>query len=334
MQARQEPSGSWAQAHEIASMLEVRSSDALASWLGDRLGHRFPNARRRTLRVYPGKAARLKGGGGLEAFSILDPALQDPPVPVGLDVPLVDAIRARAPLTVTGSPAGTRLLATLEAGGEVRYLVELLGGVQPTDAASLSDFVSIVAQYFARLVDAETDPLTKLSNRRVFQTHVESGLRRWIDSGRAHFFAVMDIDHFKRINDTFGHLYGDEILVLFANLMRKTFRAGDLLYRFGGEEFVVVYGVEKGRSGAEAPERFRAAVEGFEFPGVGQVTVSCGFTRIADASTPVATLIDRADNALYYAKAHGRNKVDSWDALVASGELKPQVAPNTDVTLF
>ena len=334
MQARQEPTGSWADAHEIASMLEVRSSDALASWLADRLGHRFPNARRRTLRVYPGKAARVKGGGGLEAFSVLDPALQDPPVPVGLDVPLVDAIRARAPLTVSGSPAGTRLLAALEAGGEVRYLIELMGGIQSAEAAALSDFVSIAARYFARLVDAETDPLTRLSNRRVFQTHVESGLRRWIASGRAHFFAVMDIDHFKRINDGLGHLYGDEILVLFANLMRKTFRAGDLLYRFGGEEFVVVYGVEPGRSGAEAPERFRSAVERFDFPGVGRVTVSCGFTRIADASTPVATLIDRSDQALYFAKSHGRNRVDCWDALVASGDLTPKLAANKDVTLF
>jgi diguanylate cyclase (GGDEF)-like protein len=334
MQARQEPTGSWAAAHEIESMLEVRSSDMLASWLADRLGSRFPRAQRRILRVYPGKAARVKGAGEHAAFSVLDPSLHEPPVPVGLDVPLVEAIRARVPLTISAFSGGMRLLAALSCGGEVRYLVELTGDIPPGGAAALSDFVGIVAKYFERLGEAETDPLTRLFNRRIFQTHVETGLRRWIDSGRAHFFAVMDIDHFKRINDGFGHLYGDEILVLFANLMRKTFRAGDLLYRFGGEEFVVVYGVEPGRSGAEAPDRFRAAVEGFEFPGVGRVTVSCGYTRIVDASTPVATLIDRADQALYYAKSHGRNRVSSWDALVAAGELKPPAAANKDVTLF
>jgi diguanylate cyclase (GGDEF)-like protein len=334
MQARQEPSGSWAAAYEIESMLEVRSSDALASWLAERLGTRYPRAARRILRVYPGKAARMKGAAGPEAFSVLDPALQEPPVPVGLDVPLVEAIRARAPLSVANSPQGTRLLAALEGGGEVRYLVELVGDFAPAGAAALSDFVTIVARYFARLVDAETDPLTRLANRRVFQTHVETGLRRWIDSGRSHFFAVLDIDHFKRINDSFGHLYGDEILVLFANLMRKTFRAGDLLYRFGGEEFVVVYGVEPGKGGSEALERFRAAVEAYDFPGVDRVTVSAGFTRIADAATPVASLIDRADQALYYAKGHGRNRIACWDVLAAAGELAPPAAANRDVTLF
>jgi diguanylate cyclase (GGDEF)-like protein len=334
MQAFQEPSRSWAAAHEIESMLDVRSSDALASWLAERLGLRFPRSERRILRVFPGKAARVKGSAGSEPYSVLDQSMRDPPVFVGLDVPLVDAIRARAALSISNSPRGTRLLASLAFGEEVRYLVELTGDVPAGAAAALSDFVSIVNRYFERLCDAESDPLTRLWNRRVFQNHVETGLKRWIDSGRAHFFAVLDIDHFKRINDGFGHLYGDEILVLFANLMRKTFRAGDLLYRFGGEEFVVVYGVESGRSGAEALERFRAAVEGFEFPGVGRVTVSSGFTRIADASTPVASLIDRADQALYYSKSHGRNRVSSWDALVAANELKLPVAPNKDVTLF
>jgi len=163
---------------------------------------------------------------------------------------------------------------------------------------------------------------------------VDAGLRRWTSSGRPHFFAILDIDHFKRINDGFGHLYGDEILVLFANLMRRTFRAGDLLCRYGGEEFIVIFGVESGHGGESAMERFRAAMQACEFPGVGQVTVSAGFTRIAGASTPAAVLIDRADQALYYAKEHGRNRVCSWDALIAAGKLQPKAAVNRDVTLF
>jgi diguanylate cyclase (GGDEF)-like protein len=333
MQARQDLSATWAAAQEIESMLEVRSSDDLAAWLAHRLGTRFPMAQRRILRVYPGKAARVKGSGSHEAYSILDPSLQDPPVPVGLDVPMVEAIRARVPLTITGAGRLSRLLAALSCGGEVRYLVELTGDFAGVNTVALSEFMAIVAKYYERLGEAETDPLTRLWNRRVFQNHVEMGVKRWIASGREHYFAVLDIDHFKRVNDSFGHLYGDEILVHFANFMRKTFRAGDLLYRFGGEEFVVVYGVERGRGGELPLERFRAAVEANDFPKVGRVTVSSGFTRIADAATPIATLIDRADQALYYSKAHGRNRVASWDALVATGELKP-VAHAKDVTLF
>ena len=334
MQSFQQPSGSWGAAHDIESMLDVRASDVLPAWLAERLGSRYPLARRRILRVFPGKAARMKGG-GFEAFAVLDPSLHEPPVPTGVDKPLVEVIRSRAALTMVGIPGGgSRLLVALEAYGEVRYLVELSGELATRGAdAPLSDFVSIVSKYYERLVEAETDPLTRLSNRRVFHSHVDAGLRRWTESGRPHFFAVLDIDHFKRINDGFGHLYGDEILVLFANLMRKTFRAGDLLYRFGGEEFVVIYGVEKGRSGEEALERFRKAVETHDFPGIGKVTVSAGFTRIADSSTPAAILIDRADQAVYHAKALGRNRVCSWDALVAAGEIADRT-PGRDVTLF
>jgi diguanylate cyclase (GGDEF)-like protein len=121
--------------------------------------------------------------------------------------------------------------------------------------------------------------------------------------------------------------------VRFAALLRQTFRAGDLLYRFGGEEFVMIFGVAREADGVLTLERVRSAVEGYDFPGVGRVTVSVGFTRIVDASTPVTTLIDRADKALYYAKAHGRNSVAHWEALVAAGQLEA-TTPNRDVTLF
>ena len=334
MQQRQEPSASWAVASEIESMLDVRSTDALPGWIADRLALRFPRARVRVLRVYPGKAARVKGLPSSESFSVVDLAKHEPPLPIGIDAPLVEAIRARSTLAVTAVPGGARLLVALESGGEVRYLVEATGEVGLGGAAALSDLASLAAKYFERLAEAETDPLTRLNNRRAFQSHVETGLRRWIASGRAHYFAVLDIDHFKGVNDSFGHLYGDEILVLFANLMRRTFRAGDLLYRFGGEEFVVIYGVEPGRDGSLPLERFRAAVEEYDFPGVGRVTTSGGYTRIADAATPVTTLIDRADRALYFAKSRGRNRVGCWESLVAAGELAGSAVANKDVTLF
>jgi PleD family two-component response regulator len=97
---------------------------------------------------------------------------------------------------------------------------------------------------------------------------------------------------------------------------------------------VLIYGIDSpGHGGEGTLERFRAAVERFDFPGVGQVTVSIGFTRIV-AQTPAASLIDRADQAVYYAKAHGRNRVCSWEELVAAGELSPPKTTQPDVTLF
>ena len=320
---------------DVLAMLALGESDALPPWLGERLCALMPGTRVRVLRIYPAKAARIKGLGRYEAFSFTE-SKDDKPVPVGMDAPLISAIRNRNPLSIEQSETGSRLLAVFEAAGEVRYVLELRGAPGGAQAPPVvAPLASMARKYFERLVDGETDPLTRLASRRRFQSHVDAGIRMWTAPGRTYYFAMLDIDHFKRVNDSFGHLYGDEILVHFANLMRATFRAGDQLYRFGGEEFVLIYGVDAPTHGGEGTlERFRAAVEAFDFPGVGKITVSIGYTRIVDAQTPAATLIDRADQSVYYAKAHGRNRVCSWEGLVAAGELKPPKTTQPDVTLF
>jgi diguanylate cyclase (GGDEF)-like protein len=185
------------------------------------------------------------------------------------------------------------------------------------------------------LAEAETDPLTRLANRRVLYSQIGAGMALPPGGTRRRYLALADIDHFKQINDRFGHLYGDEILIHFARLMRDSFRAGDLLYRFGGEEFVIVYGVDR-TEGRHVPlERFRAAVEAYEFPRVGRVTASLGFTAIEGSLIPVTTFVDRADNAVYYAKRNGRNRVCEYEALVASGALQPpQLETGGEATLF
>lgn len=334
--AEEEPSvGLGAETGDVLEMLKVRASDALPSWVAERIGSWYPGARRRVLRVYPAKAARIKELPTYEAYSIADPDKVEAPVPTGVDTALADAIRSRRPLTVAPWEGGARLLAAFESGGECRYLIELFGDLrEAANDPRLASLLSIAARYYERLVDAETDPLTKLANRGVFHSHVDAGVKRWTASGRKYYFAILDIDHFKNVNDTFGHVYGDEILVHFANLMRRTFRAGDLLYRVGGEEFVLIYGVDPAYGGESTLERFRMAVESYPFPGVGLVTVSIGYTRIAEPLDPTGLLIDRADRAVYYAKAHGRNRVCCWEELVERGELPPGAATSRDVTLF
>jgi diguanylate cyclase (GGDEF)-like protein len=317
----------------MLDMLQVRASDVLPGWLAQRIVRRHPQARARVLRIFPGGAARSRSVPRYAVFSMDEPMLQEPPTLIGIDAPVLEAIRSAEPCTVQRGEAGKRLLLTLGSGGEVRYVIDVTAPADARCEDELHLMARLASRYFERLTDAETDPLTRLANRRAFHAQLDAGLRRWTASGRPWFFAVLDIDHFKKVNDEFGHLYGDEILVRFAALLRQTFRAGDLLYRFGGEEFVMIFGVAGEEDGALTLERVRAAVEGYEFPGVGRVTVSMGFTRITDASTPVTTLIDRADKALYFAKGNGRNRVAHWEALVAAGKLEPST-PNRDVTLF
>jgi diguanylate cyclase (GGDEF)-like protein len=144
--------------------------------------------------------------------------------------------------------------------------------------------------------------------------------------------AVLDIDHFKRVNDTYGHLMGDEVLLHFAQCMNHTFRDYDLLFRVGGEEFVVVLrNVDADRAHA-VMERFRKVVETHYFPQVGQITASIGVTFIGPHDLP-GLVIDRADQALYYVKQHGRNQVAFYEHLVAQGALQ-QKQVESDIELF
>lgn len=178
--------------------------------------------------------------------------------------------------------------------------------------------------------DNERDSLTGLLNRKTFDTRIGKVLMDLKNFGhragendtyRSCFLAVLDIDHFKRVNDQYGHLLGDEVLILFANLMRGVFRDEDLLFRFGGEEFVCVLRNVNLSLAEKALNRLRKAVETYNFPQVGRVTVSVGATEIL-ASELTASIIDRADKALYYAKEHGRNQVRIHETLVSAGLME------------
>ncbi|WP_374477371.1 GGDEF domain-containing protein [Zoogloea sp.] len=138
---------------------------------------------------------------------------------------------------------------------------------------------------------------------------------------------------FKRVNDQFGHLYGDEVLLLLARIMQESFRHQDRLFRFGGEEFVVILRATSEDEVAVALERLRASVEGHLFPQVGTVTVSVGYTGINSSDT-IPDIVGRADDALYFAKENGRNQVSSYERLLTSGKVSAREAPNSDIELF
>ncbi|GAB3545483.1 GGDEF domain-containing protein [Noviherbaspirillum agri] len=211
----------------------------------------------------------------------------------------------------------------------------------------IEGILSVYRNYQSILDYSERDSLTGLLNRKTFDEkfsrllaasvpeaspgeheerrhhHETNGIGQWL--------AVVDIDHFKRVNDQFGHLYGDEVLILVANLLRSSFRAQDRVFRFGGEEFVVLLRSTTQEQARKIFERFRASVEKHEFPQVGKVTVSVGFASISTESPVV--ILGHADQALYYAKENGRNRVCFYDELVRSGELKSEVS-NDEVEFF
>lgn len=199
---------------------------------------------------------------------------------------------------------------------------------------------------FQGLLDySERDTLTGLLNRKTFDENFLKALSdpNTVQSGEAagrrqghgactYWLGVIDIDHFKRVNDTHGHLMGDEVLLLLSRLMRTSFRFHDQLYRFGGEEFVVLLRCAGVDAATLAFERLRTNVEQYAFPQVGRISVSIGVTELKPGDTPSGAF-ERADRAVYYVKGHGRNQVRNHAELVASGALADD-AKVGDVELF
>jgi diguanylate cyclase (GGDEF)-like protein len=233
--------------------------------------------------------------------------------------------------------SASRLIGAIEVGGRERP-----GAAQH---ARLRSLVRFFDHLHALLDENECDALTGLLNRKSFDeafariafdapergaargldaSRDEDGLRRWS-------LGVIDIDHFKRINDRFGHLIGDEVLIMLAQVMRSTLRADDRIYRFGGEEFVVLLRIARAGDERIAFERLRVAVERHAFPQVGALTVSTGCTTVRADDTP-ADAFGRADRAVYWVKENGRNQVRSHEELFSAGAAPD--ASSTAVEFF
>lgn len=158
---------------------------------------------------------------------------------------------------------------------------------------------------------ATRDPLTNCFNRRALYEHLNGKF----DGARAsdgEFSCIMaDIDFFKKVNDTYGHAAGDEVIKMAANSLREVVRDLDMVARFGGEEFCVILPGAPIEQAQMIAERCRAKIEGEETNGI-KVTGSFGVTSIRMGAGSATQLIQQADEALYYSKQHGRNKVTAW----------------------
>lgn len=220
------------------------------------------------------------------------------------------------------------------------FLVECLCTNEIADRV-LPLLLEIYRNFLDLLRDNQHDLLTGLLNRKTFDSRISSVMmklngphHRKSDTAQdSYCLAILDIDHFKRINDNFGHLYGDEVLLLMSTMMQESFREDDALFRFGGEEFVVLLRDDNLQNARQVLERFRKKVEEREFPQIGRVTFSAGITLIRPNELP-PQLIDRADRALYYAKDNGRNQICIYETLVDQGLLQRQEISSGDIELF
>ncbi len=229
------------------------------------------------------------------------------------------------------------------------YLVDLSlsNEFSAQQRVTLMGLIEYFGNHIALLDYGEADTLTGLASRKTFDKHLfellgkaasddllsgpESRRRGTPDS--SHWLAVCDIDHFKQVNDNFGHLIGDEVLIMLAQEMRQSFRFDDQLFRFGGEEFIALLQPTEAQYALATLERFRTNVEKQLFSRVGHITVSIGFSALMPNDTPT-DVIDRADEALYFAKRHGRNRVDCYEKLVASGDVAIKEIAKGEVELF
>ncbi|TAN45477.1 MAG: diguanylate cyclase [Nitrospirae bacterium] len=156
---------------------------------------------------------------------------------------------------------------------------------------------------------SDTDTLTQAYNRMAFNNIIETEMQRAKRYKTPLSLILFDIDNFKKINDNFGHLAGDEALKRLACIVSATIRNVDILVRWGGEEFVVIAPETNLSAANEAAERLREAIEGSDFDGIGSVTSSFGVSQFREDDHPGA-LIKRADEALYKAKEKGKNRVE------------------------
>ena len=167
---------------------------------------------------------------------------------------------------------------------------------------------------------ARRDPLTGAFNRRVLEERLAAEHLRLQRGGPGFAVAMIDLDHFKSINDTLGHAGGDEALRHAAKIIGGLLRTVDTLARYGGEEFVVVFAMTDLAGAVAAAERMRARLvaERFQWAGHGvTVSASVGVAACSTASEPIESLMQRADRGTYLAKENGRNRVESVSLLAA-----------------
>jgi diguanylate cyclase (GGDEF)-like protein len=227
---------------------------------------------------------------------------------------------AVVPLLAEGRSIGVLVAEhNLRHGSRIEERVVAMAGQFAAHAALKLDNAWLLAEVQTM---AETDALTRVANRRTFEAALERELARATRAAEPVSLVMVDIDHFKLVNDTHGHQVGDDVLQIVAHALGSECRAIDTLARYGGEEFAVILPTCDAAEAVEIAERLRQAVASAPTPV--KVTSSAGVATYPLDSVNGAALVKAADEALYESKRNGRNRVTSASAAtteVASAEL-------------
>jgi diguanylate cyclase len=194
--------------------------------------------------------------------------------------------------------------------GAVTRIVEANAWLQDQLVEAQKTIRKQSAELEERILEANTDGLTGIANRRAFDLELNQQLARWHRFGQQFALALVDIDHFKRVNDAHGHVAGDEVLRAVADMVRGNVREVDFVARYGGEEFAIILRETDHEGALIVADRLRKFIASAQIPWQEQmlaVTVSvgiAGLSRLDDA----ASITQRADEALYISKHAGRNR--------------------------
>jgi len=238
--------------------------------------------------------------------------------PAALKLFVESASRMSIPLISFGQTLGVLTLHSDQRNAFHENEMQSLEAVADICASSIQN-----AHYVERIRQLSyLDGLTGIFNRRFFELRIVEEIERARRNGGGMAVIMADIDQFKRLNDEFGHLLGDEVLRQVSSLFHQQVRKIDVVCRYGGEEFAILLTQTSAQHAMGVAEKLRKLVEGWQFPGVPRtVTLSLGVAAFPDHGSGRDDLIRAADNGLYAAKQAGRNRVCLANELRAAAGL-------------
>jgi diguanylate cyclase (GGDEF)-like protein len=212
----------------------------------------------------------------------------------------------------------------------IEYLVFYAPDLKQQSIDNVEALISVYCNQCELILSAEQDQLTGIYNRQAFARITAAMFStQQTDSLEYHklehsaCLAIVDLDHFKKVNDRFGHSLGDEVLVLFAKMVKNSLRNSDYIFRYGGEEFVIILNDTDSRRAFDILNRLRLKAENLDYPKIGTITISIGYVPL-EKEVGISKTIDMADNALYFSKDNGRNLVSNYYDLRARGLIGDQ----------